>query len=560
MSEKDDVAAWNERLVAAAKRGTIVDLRTGVPARQYDPATADQWPVDRNIPARAIREVLIGAHTDFDPRGLRIIGARITGDIDFAHITFGFPLELIRCRIDRPMNLSNVSVRQLTISGSHLPSLSLDGAHITGGLFADRITTHGDIDANDATITGQLILNDAQLHNPGQPVLTLDGAIISGELFADRITTHGDIRALCATIRGQLILNDAQLYNPGQPVLTLDSATITGELVAERITTHGEVRAPGATIGGQLILDDAQLHNPGQPVLTLDQATVTGGLFADRITTDGEVRASGATSSGQLSFNGAHLSNPGQPALTLDQATVTGGLFADRITINGEVRAPGAAIGSQLRFNDAHLSNPGQPALNLDGATITSGLLADRITTHGEISATTATIGGQLKFNGAHLSNPGQPALTLDQATVTGGLLARDNTANCGVISAFRAEGRISARRARFENHLDLRDAKPQPCGTGHLPINLDGAVIRELTLPTDRHIAIDLSRTKITYLNTPNDQEPQYPVDATGWEIGDVHGHIRTNHAAATRWLAHRQGTEPSRVRCTHCYLCATG
>ena len=499
MSEEDVRAAWVTRLVDAVTRGTIVDLRSGVPAYLYDPATADRWPVDRHIPARAIREVLAGDHTGFSPCGLRIVGARITGDVDFAHITFDFPLHLIRCRIDQPMNLNNVRLRQLSLSGSHLLSLDLDEANIAGGLLADRIATCGEVRAIGATIKGRLDLDDAHLRNSGHDVLSLHNATISGGLFARRIITDGAIRALDATIDSQLNLHGAQLHNPGQDVLALDRATITGGLVADRIITDGEIRALGTSINGQLDLDDAHLRNCGQDVLSLHRATLSGGLLARRIITDGAIRALGTTITGRFDLEGALLHNPG-----LD-------------------------------------------VLDLAGATINGGLVARCITTNGSIRAVSATINGELDLKGSHLYNPAHDVLELAGATVTGPLVAGDAATGGGAVAAFRADGVISARGARFENCLEFRAAKLRLAGTDRPMIDLEGGVVRELSLPAEGPAFVDLSRAKVTHLTTPDDREPRYPVRATGWEIGDIEGRIRTDRAAATRWLSRAQGWDVS-------------
>ncbi|MQP33456.1 hypothetical protein GEO20_15925 [Rhodococcus erythropolis] len=390
MNEQSEHEMWVNRLSDAAKGGWIVDLRFGAPARQYNPATADQWPADRRIPASALRTVLLGDHTGFDPRGLRIAGARITGDVDLAHITFNYPLHMVRCRIDQPINLYAATLRALNLTASHIQSLFLDGATITGGLFAKQITS------------------------------------------------RGAIRAIGATIGGQLNLTGARLNNPGAEVLTLDGATITGAVFAGQIATHGEIRAIGATIDGQLNLTGAHLNNPGKIVLTINKTSIAVGIFADQITTHGEIRANMATIGGQINLKGAYLNNPGKNVVTLDGANMTGAVFRDFVT------------------------------------------------------ATTS-----LKF---------------------------------------QANGIITAVRARFAGEVDLTSAKP--IFSGHLGVNFDGAVIQQLSLPSDSLNGIFLPQVTITHLATPIGREPRYRVWARGWTIGDIDGLIRTDHAAATRWL----------------------
>ncbi|MFF1946627.1 hypothetical protein ACFVWF_31335 [Rhodococcus qingshengii] len=535
MNEQREHAMWVNRLIDAAKGGWIVDLRFGAPTQQYNPATADQWPTDRRIPANAIRTVLLGDHTGFDPRGLRIAGARITGDVDLAHITFDYPLHMVRCRIDRPIDFDAAKLRELDLTASHIRSLSLDGATVAGGLFAKGITTDGEIRARVATIGGQLVLIDAHLNNPGADVLTLDGTTVAGGLFAERITTHGEIRALAATIGSQLNLIAAHLNNPGAQVLNLDQTNITGGLFASQITTDGEISAFAATIDSQFNLSGAHLDNPGADVLNLDNANITDELFADQITTHGRIHVLGATIGGQLVLIGAHLNNPGAQVLNLDQTNITGGFFAERITTDGEIRALGATIGSQFNLSGAHLNNPGADVLTLDGATTTGDIFARQITTHGRIRALGATIGGELVLSGAHLNNPGAVALNLSNGRIAGDVFVGDFVTATGRLD-FRADSTISAVRAHFEGHVSLDGAEPP--SSGHLVVNFDGASIQRLTLPPDSLTAIVLSLAKISHLETPTDREPSYPVLATGWTIGDITGRIRTDHAAATRWL----------------------
>ncbi|ROZ52762.1 hypothetical protein EEB12_28300 [Rhodococcus sp. WS1] len=536
MNEQREHAMWVNRLIDAAMGGLVVDLRFGAPIRQYNPATADQWPAERCIPASALRTVLLGDHTGFDPRGLRIAGARITGDVDLAHITFDYPLHMVRCRIDRPIAFDAAKLAELDLTASHIRSLSVDGATITGALFANRIITHGMISAVGATIGSQLSLTGAHLNNPGADVLTLDGATITSNLFANQITTHGMISGVGATIGSQLILTDAHLNNPGADVLALDNATVTGSLFADKITTHGEILTVSSTIGSQLILTGAYLNNPGADVLSLDGATITRGLIADQITTHGMISGVAATIGKQLSLTDAHLNNPGADILTLNGATITGGLIADQITTHGEIRAVGATIGGELNLSGAHLNNPEESVvLDLHQARIAGDIDTSGVTTYGEIRAVGATIGGELNLNGAHLNNPEQWVLDLDGANITGDVFTGDFATATRWLT-FKADGLITASNAGFEGHVDLGFATSS--SSGHLTVDFSGVEMQQLTLPQSSLTEINLSLAKLTHLNTPTDREPSYPVLATGWAIGDIDGLIRTDHHAATRWL----------------------
>ncbi|QDP09782.1 hypothetical protein FNU77_08670 [Prescottella equi] len=149
------------------------------------------------------------------------------------------------------------------------------------------------------------------------------------------------------------------------------------------------------------------------------------------------------------------------------------------------MRAVGARVDGQLALNGANLANPGGEALNLDGATVTGDVFAEEgFSVTGEVRAVGARVDGQLVLNGATLSNPGGFALSLS-SSVIGTLIL----------------------------------STPQIVGT------------------------VDLTRTVVTDLVTSDDSVPGGRLVATGWQVTDIHGRIRTDRAAAARWL----NTRPS-------------
>ncbi|WP_067704449.1 hypothetical protein, partial [Nocardia jejuensis] len=404
-------------------------------------------------------------------------------------------------------------------------------ATIAGGMFANKgFTVAGEIRALAARI-GSLSMNGATLANPDGDALSLDNATITGDLFAyNGFTATGEIRAPGANISGQLSMNGATLTNPAGNALLLDNATITsGMFLADGFTAIGQVRAPGTNISGQLSLTGATLTNPDGIALSLDDATITGGLFAsDGFTATGEIRAVAARI-GQLSMNGAALTNPDGNALLLDNATISSGLFLDnRFTATGEIRALGARINGELSMSGATLTNPDGDALSLDRATITGDVFLDHgFTASGQIRGLGMKIDGQLSLTGATLTNPDGDALSLDRATITGELFADDGFTASGRVRAPGANiGTLSVHGATFTN-------------AGGNALDLESSIISTLRLmPARVDGTVNLLRATITDLRTPSDISPPGRLIATGWQITDVHGLIRTDRRAATRWL----------------------
>ncbi|MDV6269313.1 hypothetical protein [Rhodococcus globerulus] len=56
--------------------------------------------------------------------------------------------------------------------------------------------THGEISSVRAQLDGSFDLEGAALHNPGKRVLALNSASIDGGIYADELTTDGEISAI----------------------------------------------------------------------------------------------------------------------------------------------------------------------------------------------------------------------------------------------------------------------------------------------------------------------------------------------------------------------------
>jgi hypothetical protein len=76
-----------------ARRGDELDLTEGV---SVDRATMESWPADRQVPATAIRDLLRGA-SEVDPRGVRLRGAHVVGQLDLEGVSSDVILELRDC-------------------------------------------------------------------------------------------------------------------------------------------------------------------------------------------------------------------------------------------------------------------------------------------------------------------------------------------------------------------------------------------------------------------------------------------------------------------------------
>lgn len=83
--EITELTSAERRVVDAYPRGAAVDFRTG-DAAEDDPEAGAGWGPERTVRAAVLRKVLLaGAREDGEIPALRIVGARITGELDIRY-------------------------------------------------------------------------------------------------------------------------------------------------------------------------------------------------------------------------------------------------------------------------------------------------------------------------------------------------------------------------------------------------------------------------------------------------------------------------------------------
>src|SRR5215467_5437512 len=85
----------------AAETGIVVDLRVGDPALDA-PKKGTEWGPERSVRAEVIADLLLGNDeaASVPVRGIRLQGARITGELNLEATTLRCPLALLDCYFD----------------------------------------------------------------------------------------------------------------------------------------------------------------------------------------------------------------------------------------------------------------------------------------------------------------------------------------------------------------------------------------------------------------------------------------------------------------------------
>jgi hypothetical protein len=328
-----------QSLVEHVCRGEWLDLAADDEAA--DEAAMRSWGDDRTCRAAVIRDILCGRLApDPDPHGLRLRGARISGQLDLEHLSTDVNLELRDCLLKdgvlaRDAQLASVRLTQCRIEQRAGPPL--DAARLTCRV----------LDLRRARIVGQ-----------AEGAVNLIGAHIGGQLYY----TGAELR----TDSGPAL--DAERLKVDQAMF-LHGFTATGS--GER----GAVRLTGAHIGGQLDCSGAKLRNDSGPALVADglqvgQGVLLGGGFTARgLGEEGAVDLNFAHIGGNLDCAGATLCNGSGTGLRAYRLQVDGDISLTRGFIaaangdRGAVRLTGAHIGGNLDCAGATLFNDGGPAL-----------------------------------------------------------------------------------------------------------------------------------------------------------------------------------------------------
>ncbi|WP_143268721.1 hypothetical protein [Amycolatopsis vastitatis] len=430
------------------------------------------------MPARVIRRVLLAATAgQADPRGLRIRGARITGQLDLTHAYPAIGLGLIDCAFDQGIELQD----------AHLPWLSLTGSHVPQ-LIADRMQTDG--------------------------VLKLDsGFRVVGS------HSRGAVCLVAAHIRGQLDMSGAHLDNQSGPALVADriqvegTACFKGGFHAAGAGEDGTIRMPESHIAGQLVLSNSELSNRSGPAFVGEQLVVDGAVFMNQpfVATGhgvaGTVRLTSASLGSELSLAGARLSNDSGPALSADGLRVATDLAlsedfqADGRGERGAIRLTGAHIEGEFDASNAHATNPTGPGLSArdirvgEALYIGEGFSARGAGKWGALYLTGATIVGPLVAGGARLRNSSGPSMRAERLHALSDVrLDKDVT----------VKGEIRLQGTVIEGKLDFSGVEVRR--RNGCILDLAGSKTKEVLLPADlictdqdEHACGDAARVDLT-------------------------------------------------------------
>lgn len=457
-----------ERVVQHASDGTMADCR--YLGGGGDPANADgtreapdeKWPETRNVRADLIRWLVVDreARQLIDPRGILIQGARITGNLDLSYTKVLFPLFLVGCRLEQPLNLLAAKMTTLSLAGSWTEAISADGLKLDGAIFLrEGFHAEGEVRLPGAIIAGVLDATGGTFENLSGIALIADGIKVAGGVYlGSGFTAQGEVRMQGATVGGDLDATGGKFENTKGEALDAERAKVTGSVFLRNgFSAKGETWLLGVTIGGDLDANGGTFknlkseENPGATgrALSADNIKVARNIFlTNGFSAEGETLLLGAITGGDLEATDGTFKNPNGNALSADRIRVNGNVFLnDKFVAEGEVRLPAATIGGELSALNGTFKNQKGIALLADGINVTGGIfLGNGFSAEGGVQFPDAIIVSNLDARGGTFRNPGGDALSADRINVRGSVLVGDG---------FSAEGEVLLRNATIGGNLE---------------------------------------------------------------------------------------------------------
>lgn len=435
------------------------------------------------IRAAVIRELLLDRDRQLDPRGVRIRGASITGDLNLDHMSVSYGLSLVNCEISGEIRAEYAKIGGIDLSGSRFTSIHADGLRVDGDMVLEGAVGHSDRDSGTvrmilAHVTGQFICDGLKISNASGPCMIMDGVKIGADLFFREMEArgagdNGAIRISVANVGGQLTFHNSAIYNPSGPAVIGDGMKVGGNLylISVRASGTGDLgalRLMNASAGGQMLINELVVENSSGPALNADGLKADSDLMWRNLTIRGNhelgtVRVQGMRVAKIFEFIKSSISNGCGVALDCEGAKLGAVRFYD-VALSGSgnrgaLRLAGVHLEHALTMTDLRVTNESGPAIHCEGIQVKGNLAWTRVRATGSseiglVRLSGARISEQMDFTDVAIENMDGTALHADGLEVGANFRMGLTARGAGINGTIRLPG---AKISGQLTCLDLR-------------------------------------------------------------------------------------------------------
>ncbi|MBC2907554.1 oxidoreductase [Streptomyces cupreus] len=271
---------------------------------------------------------------------LRMVGVRVSGDVNLSNASIAVPVEFRDCRFDQPMSLVDCAARALILDGCRLPLV--DGRRLTvqGDLIIRGCQISHGLVLQQASIGTDLTLDDSTLGcSASGRAVDAEGLAVAQDMSAERLRCVGDVALRAARIGGSASLAESTLEGRGTYALDAPRLTVEEEF------SLGSAAAPDAA---------ASAVPDGSPIPSAPGPGITGGIRLDNAVVGGTLTIG----------TRVDLGEEGELALRHIQAAEL--YLAPALSGHGSVDLSYSTV---TRLRDKRSSWPGRGRLSLRGFT-----------------------------------------------------------------------------------------------------------------------------------------------------------------------------------------------
>ncbi|MDT7790131.1 MAG: hypothetical protein QOF58_8550, partial [Pseudonocardiales bacterium] len=315
---------------------------------------------DNVLRAQAIRDLLRSGSVD--PRGILVVGARVTGALDLDFISTSTALQLDDCVFEEPLSMHDTELPALSLDGSTLPGLHAENLR-TRYLTMRGTRCTGIVDLENARIDGSLLLSGATALPLFATGLHVSRSVQADRLYASRVWLDS------CDIGGEVYLHEAVIVSEDGLALVANNATIGGDLNLNNafVKASGDSAAVLLTdaTARNLRMSGAVLRSAAGTALLLDgaqfQHEVRLNAFDARSNGDDTVRMVDTHIGAGLVVNGSVRNDHGQ-AFVLHRTKVGASITITNATIESNSRLStvdlmDAVVNGELVIESSELVN-----------------------------------------------------------------------------------------------------------------------------------------------------------------------------------------------------------
>jgi uncharacterized protein YjbI with pentapeptide repeats len=367
--------------------------RCGTPA--LDPRADDEarWTDNcRRLPAAFLVDVLTHEtrRKQVPFAGVKIIGARIEGDIDLHNANLDRELVVEQTRIENNINLESARTNS---------DVSVVGSRVAGSVSAQQL--HGGLSLilSNTAFKQKVDLNDAKIDG----YIDMSGAIFGEDLDADSLQ-----------VGSSLYMQPSEQNKTSFKGVNLRSAKITGKVDMSGASFERGLNAESLHVGADLSMDKASFND-----VNLTIAKISGNVLAVGAVFDGPLNAISMDVGAHLLMGSIEQNKSSFKDVNLGSAKVAGNFSMSGVALDGKLDTGSIMVGANFLLQSTDQNKASFKGVSLVGAKIAGLVSLVGVTLDGDLEAA-ALQGAGLVMQSTEQHKASFKGVTLGGAKISG--------------------------------------------------------------------------------------------------------------------------------------------